>query len=409
MAAFDNAYEQDDDTILSGLESVGQNSPPEPQGSPPPGGALAAPAPAGDSSDAAFGEGEPTKGDTYYDLFQAADTKTQDDAVEEVEKSMGAMGSGIIAKTQELASNAMAQKDGKTLNLLLKWGWKPPEERPAFNPETDMVGETSEGALGKINVSDKSGAGGGALQEEVTVPEAGPVKEEKGPPVGLNDEQAKPKFDRKQMGGFLMELGFNILASNREDAGGALGDAYGKTTASRDARKRQGSADKLAADDRARTQRRQDEGDLHKRNAEERAQRKEKRDIQKAELDKLEQFKLEDGTVAYYGKSEGPVLDKNGEKIKLDSLSKKDRDKLTAGQTAIDVRHAQDRFDKRIAAIKEDISSFDEQLTEELGENPTDAEVGEYAMKQLDERDRILLGGKAPSKEDIQDYDTLDY
>ncbi len=128
-----HAFDNNDDQILSGLQAVGgdQNAPlsdgPAPEG-PASQGALGAPAPAGGGST------ELAAGQTYYDMWNEASEEDQQANLDEMEKQLGAHGTGVIAKVNEIASNAMAEKDGKTLNLLLKWGWKPPEERPAFDP-----------------------------------------------------------------------------------------------------------------------------------------------------------------------------------------------------------------------------------------------------------------------------------
>jgi len=127
-----HAFENNDNQILSGLQAAaGDQNAPSPDGAASQ-GALGAPAPAGADS-------RPTElaaGQTYYDMWSEASEEDQQANLDEMEKQLGAHGTGVIAKVNEIASNAMAEKDGKTLNLLLKWGWKPPEERPAFDPST---------------------------------------------------------------------------------------------------------------------------------------------------------------------------------------------------------------------------------------------------------------------------------
>ncbi len=132
-----HAFDNNDDQILSGLQSVGgdQNAPlsngPAPEG-PASQGALGAPAPAGGDSGPELAAGQ-----TYYDMWNEASEEDQQANLDEFEKQLGAHGTGVIAKVNEIASNAMAEKDGKTLNLLLKWGWKPDNERPAFDPSAE--------------------------------------------------------------------------------------------------------------------------------------------------------------------------------------------------------------------------------------------------------------------------------
>ncbi|KKN01928.1 hypothetical protein LCGC14_1122790 [marine sediment metagenome] len=126
------AFDNNDDQILSGLQAAaGDQDVPSPDGAASQ-GALGAPAPAGRNS-------EPTElaaGQTYYDMWNEATEEDQQANLDEMEKQLGAQGTGVVAKVNEIASNAMAEKDGKTLNLLLKWGWRPDNERPAFDSST---------------------------------------------------------------------------------------------------------------------------------------------------------------------------------------------------------------------------------------------------------------------------------
>lgn len=127
----EHAFGNDDDQILSGLQAAaGDQNAPSPDGAASQ-GALGAPASAGETQPkpAPLGGGQ-----TYFDMWNEASEEDQLANLEEMEKQMGANGTGVIAKVNEIASNAMAEKDGKTLNMLLKWGWMPPEERPAFDP-----------------------------------------------------------------------------------------------------------------------------------------------------------------------------------------------------------------------------------------------------------------------------------
>ncbi len=213
-----------------------------------------------------------------------------------------------------------------------------------------------------------------------------PKEEAMGPPTGLNDEQAtaeKKKFNRSKMGGFLMELGLNILSSNRDNAGAAVGDAFGKTVADRDTRKRTAAADSLAQSEREREERRQDEADEHRRD-------KEARDVRKAEIDDAKESRA-------------------AEKAKADKLAGKDEDKLGASGEATNVRQAKERFDEIVETAwlgLEDIGSkLNKRLVGILGEDPSSADMYAYARKELDKKDRALLDKSPPENYKTRDWD----
>ena len=198
-----------------------------------------------------------------------------------------------------------------------------------------------------------------------------PTEEAMGPPTGLNDEQAaaqESKFNRSKMGGFLMELGLNILSSNRDDAGAAVGDAFGKTRADRDTRKKTQAAESLAQSERERETRRQDEADENKR-------AKEARAVRRAEIAEAEEGRK-------VSKAERDRVEK----------SQKDEDKLTTGQEAIKGRAAEQRLDDMINAISDTPTKEDEK---KLGFDPTRDEVIDYALTRISARDRKLLEQKS--------------
>ena len=287
----------------------------------------------------------------------------------------------------------MAQKDGKTLNLLLKWGWKPPEERPAFDPAS-MGGE----AMGP--------------PEAQGSPEAMGPPEEMGPPEGLSDQQAaaeKKAFSRRKMGGFLMELGLNILASNRDDAGGAVGEAFGKTRSARTERKRVRAAESMAESERTRKTRREDEADLYKRNEEERKQRKEIRDQIKSETDNLVEMVQADGTSEYVNKKEGKVYLESGEESRKATKYDKDRsDFLSAGGRETTARANRRAIDEEIGTIKEEVAGMSEAPElKGLSESSKYAEFVEIAKARLKEHG--YTGPLFEPKEKTKDYDELDY
>lgn len=129
-----HAFENNDNQILSGLQAAaGDQNAPSPDGAASQ-GALGAPVTAGDNSKPA--ETGLAAGQTYYDMWNEASEEDQQANLDEMEKQLGAHGTGVTAKVNEIAANAMTEKDGKTLNLLLKWGWRPDGERPAFDPSS---------------------------------------------------------------------------------------------------------------------------------------------------------------------------------------------------------------------------------------------------------------------------------
>ena len=114
---------------------------------------------------------------------------------------------------------------------------------------------------------------------------------------------------------WLPEMGLRILASNREDAAGAIGEGALGTIEARDKRKRQTAADKMDAADRARRIERED-------TQEARAVEKEKREVKKFEREMdtgdLEKYIQQDGTVVWGKKGEGFAYTPDGKKIKVD-------------------------------------------------------------------------------------------
>ncbi len=226
----------------------------------------------------------------------------------------------------------------------------------------------------------------------------------------LVEEDEKKDFNRRKMGGFLMELGLNILSSNRDDAGAAVGDAFGKTRADRTARKQASASEELAKQERERKQRREDESDTLKQEKAdrevkkaERDARKEGRDISSADRNKLKLLQKDDGTYEYVDIKKGRVYDAAGKELR--GVQKSDSSNaLTVGQEAIQRRDAQKRLDDKIKAIRENPTTEED---EALGFDSTDAEITKYAISQLGERDRQLFERNPP--DDIKDYDELTY
>jgi len=255
--------ENKDEKVLAGLQNaVGdQTSPSGPAGSAASQGASGAPADAGATP--AFADRGMIVGDDIRDTTTSArykdfwdDPETTDEekdaTIAELEKPLIAKGSGIEATANEAVSTIMKEGDMPGLSLLMDWGWTPESERPGDSGA--FAGKKNLGSEFTVQEGDQ-----GALGAEI---EPG---------------EEKPKWDRQQMGGFLMEFGLRMLASNRQDAGGALGEGAIGTMDAREERRKTRAAEDLATSERKRTQRRQDEADLHRRE-------KEKRDVRAAEL-----------------------------------------------------------------------------------------------------------------------------
>lgn len=315
MAAFGYGIgKPEDETILTGLQAVGgeQTQPSGPEGSAASQGALGAPAPVGDDS-TAFGEvggagpvnpfgGPQTPGVKlidYYDDPKYGTTPEQQIALaDEMDNTLGKQGSGVIAEANKKISEALKQGDMQTLSSALEWGWTPEEE---------MAGQKNLGSEFTVQEGEM-----GALGGEI----------ESGQAAGETEGGGKPKWDRKRMGGFLMEFGLRMLASENKTTAGAFGEAALGTIDARDKRKKTKAAEDLAKSDREREQRREDEGDLHKRQKAERDKRKEARDIKKAERDAekadregLTRIVMPDGTVEYGKIKDGVVTRKDGTEI----------------------------------------------------------------------------------------------
>ncbi|KKN01927.1 hypothetical protein LCGC14_1122780 [marine sediment metagenome] len=208
--------------------------------------------------------------------------------------------------------------------------------------------------------------------DQLGAPQQQPVTSKSEAPRLAKEQEAKD-FNRVKMGGFLMELGLNILSSNRDDAGAAFGDAANKTIAARDQRKRTRAAEDLAASERERKTRREDESDSLKEEKAARERRKEKRDIDKAELDKLQKFEMGDGSVGYYEKAEGPVYDESGKKI---DLGKKDKDRLSLSSQEASYRDLR-------RAIGSELKMIEDGAYDAIDYDATDAEKLAYAKKKV--------------------------
>jgi len=231
----------------------------------------------------------------------------------------------------------------------------------------------------------------------------------------LAEEHEKKMFNRRKMGGFLMELGLNILSSNRDDAGEAVGQAFQTTTAARTERKRVSASEELAKQERERKIRREDESDILKQEKaerdvakEERAARGEKRAVTKAELDKLDSYTREDGTVVKIAREEGTVYDVDGTPL-VPRDAKKIISATSGAATTRDQARAlrqrvKDLIDRAVEGFEGD-PGFDE--VQALGESPTQEQLENLAKQQLNREMPGYYNFKV--KDGVQDYETLQY
>jgi len=251
-------------------------------------------------------------------------------------------------------------------------------------------------------------------QDQLGAPTEQPVTSESEAPR-LAAEHEKKMFNRRKMGGFLMELGLNILSSNRDDAGAAVGEAFQTTRTARTGRRQAAASEELAKQERERKIRREDESDILKQEKadraaakEERAARGEARAISKADLDKLDSYTREDGTVVKIAREAGTVYDVDGTPL-VPRDAKKIISATSGAATTRDQARAlrqrvKDLLDRAVEGFEGD-PGFDE--IQALGESPTQAQVEDLAKKQLNREMPNYYNFTVD--DDIQDYETLQY
>ncbi len=194
---------------------VGQNTP-SPNGAASQ-GALGTPSSDGVSSgkELLFGGGTPEAVDNYYGMWSKGTKADQRYVADSMDKQLAPMGTSVMVKAGEMIKESMQSGDEEAMAVASDFGWSPSD--PAF----------------------------------VESPEG---------------QKKKSKWNRESMAGFLTEMGLRILASNRQDLGGALGEAgmgmiadkkAGAATAREN--KRQDAADKMKADEASRSKERHEQ------------------------------------------------------------------------------------------------------------------------------------------------------
>jgi hypothetical protein len=296
FTGFDPIDEKRDESKYAGYDVAGlektipqQNVPSQPSGGAASQGALEAPAPAGATSPA-FGDtkkaDDPEPVSDFHRMYLKGDDKDRDAVADRMEEQFGEQGLSLQG-----AVNKVFEEGGQSaMQLAERFGYIPPEEsagKGAF--------KTREQALADYGV------------------EMDEAKEQK-------LVAQKKDANRRAMGGFLMDVGLRILASNREDAGGAIGEGALGARQSRKDERRQTQQDEMAAEDRARKQRREDTADeagriRESREAESYEYEKSQRAAAEAKANLVE-ITTKGGEVYFVNREEGLVEDEDGVPIR---------------------------------------------------------------------------------------------
>ena len=293
-------------------------------------GALGDPASAGESP--AFGEGEARKPiSDFHAKFIDGDNEDKDLIAEKMERQFGDQGlslQGAVDKIFEQGGeDAMAAAE--------QFGYVPTEKQASSNEAF----KSREEALADYG-----------------------VKVDKKKEADLVEE--KRLENRRAMGGFLMDVGLRILASNREDVGGAIGEGVLGAQQARADKKRLADEDRIKAEDRdiakadrTRKQEREDKSDSRAiakedRDAEQSAYDKSQRGEQekKVKAGRMSKIVTEDGTVLYVDPSDPSsaeyVYDSEGNKIIAKDVG------LSAAQIATNTRAYNAKVNSKVEKMK---------------------------------------------------------
>lgn len=251
------------------------------------------PMPAFSPGDEGKGVGEarkPKKGTDFFGMWEKGDAEDRDAVAENMADVFGQKGLSLEGATKMIYDQGgeMAARIGE------KYGLVPPADKagmPAFKTQEQAVADVEK---------------------------------------GIEEKEAKKK-KRQAMGGFLMEVGLRILASNRDDAGGAIAEGALGTMESRRQRKEQEEMKSIATaemerkaklEERAETRAEKGLGLEERRTAAEEkraAAAKTSADAKAAadRKDRLEKITTTDGEVLYVDPAAGWVKDpESGERIR---------------------------------------------------------------------------------------------
>jgi len=284
---------------------------------PPSGGA---PIPAFSPGDEGMGVGEarkPKQGKDFFSIWDKGDTKDRERVARNMQDVFAQKGLSL-----EGATKMMFDQGGEVAARIgEKYGLVPPADKagmPAFKTREQAVLDMENKRAATKNKNEK----------------------------------------RRAMGGFLMEMGLHILASNRDDAAGAIGEGALATMDARRKRATESEDRSIAKKELERQRHRQDEADARAKREEARAVEKEKRDVEKWNIDKkrlqqdadsgnLVKIVDKEGVVRFVPKKAGPVYDEDGKFVRQATA-----DDISAAQRHTDIRAYNNAVDQAYNKIK---------------------------------------------------------
>lgn len=340
-----------------------QNAPSSPQGGAASQGALGNPDSSGGTpafSPAKKGQGEAAKPvSDFHRMYLEGDESERESVAEKMEAQFAEQGLSL----QGAVNKVFEQGGEAAMGLAEKFGYVPPEE--------------------------KAGQGAFKTREEALKDYGVEMDEAKEQKLAA-EKKAK---NRHAMGGFLMDVGLRILASNREDGGGAIGEGVLGAQQSRRDTKRQDAADTMAAEDRTRKQSREDESDAmarqrEARQVEESEYKKGRRGAQeeKEAREGLAQITDKEGLVQYVKIEEGLITDKEGVPIRKATAKE-----VSAAQEQTNIRQREGQFQKERGNIQkivdEGFETEDSELNAIIAETDGDIRremIADLAKKRID-------------------------
>lgn len=241
--------------------------------------------------------------------------------------------------------------------------------------------------------------------------------------VDAKNKKDKPKWDREAWGGFLMEAGLRILASNKQDAGGAIGEGVLGTMDARRQRAEQERLRKIQMEELERQRRRDKAADER---AEERLDLERDREgrlvSQEDRLNKATEARIRQINHNISAGNFDMVQDKDGKYhvVKTDQpgLLRDAEGNPIEGETAADMSRAQlETWQRQITRDRADLYK---QVRKELEGFPMDPAV--EAIQNADPKDRkklidqvveerlrrIYQGGISRPPSDELDYNDMD-
>ena len=215
------------------------------------------------SAEQVFGDDYGKGGKDFFSHWRKANPEEREQLTSNLEELPNAAGKSLEGMMQE----AYAQNPDVAAEIGAKYGFSPPNRdggMPNFKLE--------QRALSSIDQTMMEGDLALAKGKEVL----GQIEE-------LNKKDDLKREKRHAMGAFLFEAGLRILASQRGDAAGAIGEGLIGTMEARRARAQEDEDRGMAKEDRTRRQAFEDSAETRRESAESRAKSKEERDAEAAE------------------------------------------------------------------------------------------------------------------------------